>query len=225
MLRTPMLIINLKTYASGTGSNAEKIAGICEKLASGTGKTVIIAAQQADIHRAAKKAKKISIFAQHIDAAEQGRNTGFVTAEAVKAAGAKGTIINHAEHKIPLFLVKCAVERAKQNSLTTVVCAATAKEAQEIAKACSPDYIAIEPPELIAGKTGVSTAKPEIITDTIKAVHKIRKIPVICGAGVSSKEDVKAAIRLGAKGVIVANFVMSAKDKEKAISELLGGLG
>lgn len=223
MLKTPMLIINLKTYISGTGKNAETVVELCEKLASG--RTIIVAAQAADIYRAAKKAKKISVFAQHIDAAEQGRNTGFVTAEAVSEAGAKGTIINHAEHKIPLMLVQKAVERAGQNKLITVVCAATAKEATEIAMACSPDYIAIEPPELIAGKTGVSTAKPEIITDTIKAVNKVKRIPVICGAGVSSKEDVKAAIRLGAKGVIVANFVMSAKDKKKAISELLEGLG
>ncbi|MBI2139276.1 triosephosphate isomerase [Candidatus Woesearchaeota archaeon] len=223
MIRTPILIINLKTYASGTGKNAETLVEICEKTASG--RTIIVAAQAADIHRAAKKAKKTSVFAQHIDAAEQGRNTGFVTAESVIEAGANGTIINHAEHKIPLMLVQKAVERARQNKLITVVCAATAKEAAEIAKACSPDYIAIEPPELISGKIGVSTAKPEIITDTIKAVHKVRKTPVICGAGVSSREDVKAAIRLGAKGVIVANFVMSAKDKKKAISELVEGLG
>ena len=232
-LKPPLLIVNLKTYDSGTGKNSESIVKICGKLAAATGKTVISAVQTADIYRAAKaaensakgkKGKKAAVFAQHIDTVLPGRNTGFTTAESVKKAGASGTIINHAEHKIPMPLVKQAVERARKNGLMTVVCAATTKEAEEIAKNCVPDYIAIEPPELISGNMGVSKAKPEIITDTIKAVHKIRKIPIICGAGISSKEDAEAAIGLGASGILVANFVMSAKDKKKAISELMEGL-
>ncbi len=216
--KTPVIIVNFKTYPSGTGSKAEALARLCKSL---SGK-IIVAAQAADIHRAAKTG--ISVFAQHIDPVEQGKNTGFITAESVKEAGAFGTLINHAEHKIPMDKISKCVERARQNKLAAIVCAASTEEAVEIAKNCSPDYIAIEPPELIAGIVGVSTANPEIITKTINAVNRIKKIPIICGAGVSSSQDVSKAIELGTAGVLVANFVMSAKDQKAALKELLEGL-
>ncbi len=214
-----LLIINFKTYESGTGKKGERIAEICKKLSS---KNIVIAAQAVDIHRLSRQ--NVRVFAQHIEPVLPGKNTGFVTAESVKSAGASGTLLNHAEHKIPIGMIQKSVERAKENGLLTVACAATAKEAEEIASACSPDYIAIETPELIGGNVSVSTANPGIITETIKAVQRIKKIPVICGAGVSGSADVKKAIELGAEGVLVANYVMGADDKKKAVSELLKGL-
>ncbi len=215
----PMIIINFKTYDSGTGEKGKKIVDECEKLSKDS---IIIAAQTADLYRLSGNG--IRIFSQHIDPVEQGKNTGFITAESVKAAGACGTLLNHAEHKITIESICKAVAKAKENNLKTIVCAATTKEAEDIAKACNPDFIAIEPPELIGGNISVSTANPQIITGTVEAVHRIKKIPIICGAGVCSGDDVRNAIRLGASGVLVANFVMGASDKTKAIKELISGL-
>ncbi len=214
-----LIIINFKTYNSGTGKNGQKIASECGKLSKDQ---IIIAAQAADIFRLSGNG--IRIFSQHIDPVDPGKNTGYITAESVREAGASGTLINHAEHKIAMDGICKAVAKAKENNLKTVVCAATTKEAEDIARACDPDYIAIEPPELIGGNISVSTANPQIITGTIKSVHKVKNIPIICGAGVCSGEDVRNAIRLGASGVLVANFVMGAKDKKDAIKELLNGL-
>ena len=212
-----MIVINLKTYKEATGKNAVEIAKKCEKY-----KNILIAAQLSDIYRITKETKT-AVIAQHIDAARQGRDTGFVTAEAVKEAGAVGTLINHSEHQLPFEAIKRTIERAKENKLITIVCADTPEKAAEIAK-LNPDYIAIEPPELIAGDISVSTAKPEIITNTIKSVNKIKKIPVLCGAGIKSRQDVKKAIELGAKGVLVASGIVKAENQEKAIKEIAEGL-
>ncbi|MBI4438815.1 triose-phosphate isomerase [Candidatus Woesearchaeota archaeon] len=222
ILNEPFIIINYKTYPSGTGRKAEDTAKACIQQAQQAGKQVIIAAQAADIYRLSRLSAPI--IAQHIDPVDQGKNTGFITAESVKEAGAIGTLINHAEHKISIQSIQQTVEKAHKNGLLAIACAATTREAEAIAKPCSPDYIAIEPPELIGGNISVSKARPEIITETIQSVRKIRPIPVICGAGINGKEDVKKAVELGTKGVLVANYVMGAEDRKKAVEELVSGL-
>ena len=75
-------------------------------------------------------------------------------------------------------------------NLKTIICASSDDVAESVA-AFNPDFIAIEPPELIGGNISVSTAKPEVITNTVKKVNKISKIPVLCGAGIKTKSDVE----------------------------------
>ncbi|MCD6403579.1 MAG: tryptophan synthase subunit alpha, partial [Nanoarchaeota archaeon] len=93
-----------------------------------------------------------------------------------------------------------------------------------IVASLQPDYVAIEPPELIGGKVSVVT-RPELVKKGIEAVKSIsKKTEVLVGAGVHSKEDVKKAIKLGAKGVFVASSICKAKDPEEKIRELAEGL-
>ena len=73
-----MLIVNFKTYKESTGLNALKLAKICEKISKKTNKQILIALQLVDIPLIKSKVK-IPIIAQHVDAIEQGRNTGFVS--------------------------------------------------------------------------------------------------------------------------------------------------
>ncbi|MBD3303718.1 triose-phosphate isomerase, partial [Candidatus Woesearchaeota archaeon] len=80
-----------------------------------------------------------------------------------------------------------------------------------------PDFIAIEPKELIGGKISVSKARPELIRETVKAV----KTKVLCGAGINTRQDVKTALKLGAKGVLVASAVAKAKNPGKALKALI----
>ena len=53
----------------------------------------------------------------------------------------------------------------------------------------------------------------------MKAVDK--GIKVLCGAGVKNGGDVKAAIDLGAEGVLLASGVVKAKDPESVIRDLI----
>ena len=43
---------------------------------------------------------------------------------------------------------------------------------------------------------------------------------VLCGAGISTGEDVKAAIELGAEGVLLASGVVKAKNPRKVLLDL-----
>ncbi|MBI2176073.1 triose-phosphate isomerase [Candidatus Woesearchaeota archaeon] len=224
----PMIIINFKAYKEATGENAVKLAKACEaaaKKAKGRAK-VTVAVQAADIFRvaAAVDTKVVAVFAQHIDANGQGKSTGFITAEAVRDAGASGTLLNHAEHKITDIAKRIAT--AKAAGLATVVCAANVAEAKAIASLTpSPDYIAVEPPELIGGKVSVSKAKPEVVSDSVAAVKSAgSSIKVLCGAGVNSGEDVKKALELGTEGILVASSVVLANDPEEALLGLIEGV-
>ena len=147
-------------------------------------------------------------------------NTGHILPEAVAEAGAYGTLLNHSEHQIPLDKIEAAIKRAKEVDLVTVVCADTVDNAKKIAL-LEPDAIAIEPPELIGSGISVSTAQPEIVSGSVAAVRSVDKdIKVLCGAGITNGEDAKAALELGAKGILVASGIVKAPDPYKALLEL-----
>ncbi len=177
--------------------------------------------QAVDLHYAKKI--KIQTFAQHIDPLDYGTHTGFILPSVVKQKGAIGTLLNHSEHKLPFEYLKKCITAAKKEKLIVIACADTPKEAARIA-VLQPDYIAIEPPELIGGKISVATAEPEIITKTIKVVHEKKegkKIKILCGAGVHERIDVEIAIKLGCSGVLIASGVVLAKNQMKELEELM----
>ncbi|MFH1696985.1 MAG: triose-phosphate isomerase [Candidatus Diapherotrites archaeon] len=219
----PVFFLNFKTYEQATGKRAIELAKIAEKVSHETGHKIIPVVQAVDLHAVAS-AVGIEIFAQHIDPVNFGSNTGKNMPEAIKNAGAAGTITNHAEDKQDNEFVERCVNRAREAGLKIMLCAETPKRAAVLAK-FKPDLIAIEPPELIGGTLSVSTAKPEIITSAIDAVSKIAKIPVIAGAGINAREDVSKSIELGAAGVFVASAVVKSKHPEKALRELVSGMG
>ncbi len=219
--RKKLLIINCKTYGEHPALLMERIAKSAHEAQKNTPKKnveIIIAVPATDVYRIASLGI-IKVYGEHIDPVEPGAHTGDITAEDLKDNGATGVIINHSEDPYDYQALKKAVKRAKEEGLTTIVCAKDPETAKKIVKT-NPDYIAVEPPELIGGEVSVSTAKPEIITESKEA---IKNKPLIVGAGIKNSEDVKKAISLGAIGVLVASGVALAKDPEKAIKELLRG--
>ena len=223
MLKTPIIIVNFKTYKESTGDNAIKLAEICNKTAKETKTSIAIAIQSTDIYKISKIVS-IPVLSQHIDAIDFGKNTGFLLPESIKQAGAEATLLNHSEHRLDFELLKIFIERAKQAGLKTIVCAKDVEDAKKIA-GLSPDFIAVEPPELIGGKISVSEAKPEVISDSVKAIKSInKKIKVLCGAGIHNKDDVKKAVKLGADGILVASGIVKAGNQEAALKDLVDGL-
>ncbi len=216
----PLLLINLKTYEQGTGKNAVRLAGIARKFV-GKGKfDIILAVQPTDIPAVSKM---VPTYAQHVDPAEYGSHTGHILPEAVKAAGAIGTLINHSERPLPLEEIEKSISRAKQNGLVTVCCAPNPEMVEKIAR-LGPDYVAVEPPELIGGTVSVSTAKPEVIKASVDLVRRANpKVKVLCGAGVNKADDVSIALKLGTMGVLLASAVVKSSDPEKAIREIAEG--
>lgn len=220
MLKTPIVIVNFKAYRDGTAKNAVKLARICETVAKKTKASIAVAVQTADIN-AVSKAVSIPVLAQHIDFVEYGANTGSVTADCVKANGAVGTLLNHSERPLSIEEIKKTIRFAKKKRLVTVLCAPDSDTAS-IISLFGPDFIAVEPPELIGGYISVTSAKPEIITDIVKNV--VKGVVCLVGAGVKKKKDVKKSIKLGTRGVLVASGVVKAKNPEKVLTNLVEGL-
>jgi triosephosphate isomerase len=85
-----------------------------------------------------------------------------------------------------------------------------------------PDYIAIEPPELIGTGVSVSQARPSVITESVKLAGGVK---VLTGAGISTGGDVSKALELGTHGVLVASGIVKAKNPDKAVKDILNGFG
>lgn len=213
-VKFPIIITNFKTYESATGLEALKLAKIHEDVSRKFGVNFAVCPQVVDIWMIASEIE-IPVFAHHFDAVTHGQFTGHILPEALKMAGADGSLLNHAEKRIPLAQIEESIKRARQVGLFTLVCARDIAEAKEIAK-FKPDAIAIEPPELIGGDISVSTASPDIIKNAVK---EIPDLPIIVGAGVKTGDDIKIALSLGAKGVLVASGVTKAKDPKKVLEE------
>lgn len=223
MLKTPVVIVNFKTYKEATGQDALKLAQMMADICGKSGVSVAVAPQTVDLATIVSKVK-IPVFAQHVDPIKPGRNTGFISPESAKAGGAVGTLVNHSEHKLSHDQVKAIVARAKEVGLYTVACTADMEESKKIAE-FAPDVIAVEPPELIGSGISVSKAKPEVVIDSVKAVKSINSgIKVLCGAGITSGGDVTKALELGAEGILIASGVICVKDQRAAFQDVVDGM-
>ena len=220
-MKTPVLIINLKAYDEVLGERPLNFAIAAKNLSEKYDATILVAPPAPLIDNIAKITATI---AQHIDPYEPGAYTGSLIAKEVKELGGIGSLINHSEKRIPHEDIKRCVEICKKYDLISVVCARDNEEVMQLAK-FKPNFIAIEPPELIGGDISVSTARPDIIKKSVEEIKEIYSdIEVLCGAGVKTRMDVKRAIQFGAKGVLVASGVVKSPDIEKAIEELLSGM-
>jgi triosephosphate isomerase (TIM) len=221
-LKAPIVVVNFKTYREVEGIRAIEIAKVCEDVSERTGTTIIVCPPTLELARVAQ-AVHIPVFCQHTDAKSAGANTGWITPSAVRSTGANGTLLNHSEHRLMLYDISASVNECKSAGLTTIVCADSPQTAMIIAS-YEPDFVAVEPPELIGGNVSVTDAKPEVVQKAVQAVHRVDShIPVLCGAGVKNGKDLRKAMELGAKGVLLASGVIKAKDIKATLIELVTG--
>jgi triosephosphate isomerase len=107
----------------------------------------------------------------------------------------------------------------RELKMISIVCVKDVPEAKKYSK-LNPDYVAIEPPELIGSGKAVSKEKPDLIIKAASAIKSANnKTKLLCGAGIVSGEDVSAAISLGSKGILVASGIVKAKNWKKIIEE------
>ncbi|MCI4350797.1 MAG: triose-phosphate isomerase [Thermoplasmata archaeon] len=219
-----LFLLNLKAYPACLGEAALKLGRLLEKAAAETGVPVAIAPSAPDLGRLAVTLN-IPVLAQHVDAVLAGARTGYTVPEAVQAAGGRGSLLNHSEHRLTRAEVGEASRRLQALGLADVVCAQDPEDARQLAVVL-PAYLAVEPPELIGGNRSVSMARPEVISDSVAAVQTVAPLTrVLCGAGVHTTEDVRRALELGSHGVLVASAVTRAADPARAIAALLEGFG
>jgi triosephosphate isomerase (TIM) len=218
--RTPMVILNFKTYLESTGENALKLAKTSEEVAQETGVNIAVAPQHADLLRISNEVE-IPILAQHVDAVDAGGHTGSVLIESVREAGAVGSLINHSEMRMKLADIQKVVQKINDYQMIGVLCTNNI-ETSAAAATLKPTFVAIEPPELIGSGIPVSQAEPEVVEGTVEVIHQINpEVKVLCGAGISTGEDMQAALSLGSEGVLLASGIVLADDPKKALLDLV----
>ena len=212
-----MFIINFKNYEEVSGANASKLAKIAEKMSKKYKIKIAVVPPQHLLSEIAKIS--IPVLAQHVDVANTGSTTGFIVPEIIKKSNVSGSLINHSEHRISEKEITELVSRLKKLGMISVVCVKDVSEAKKYAK-LNPDYIAIEPPELIGTGKAVSKEKPEVITKSVMAVKQAKNsTKLLCGAGIVSGKDVAKAMQLGAKGILVASGIIKAKNWNDIVEE------
>jgi len=220
---TPIVILNFKTYIEATGENALDLARVCEQVSDETGVNIVVAPQHMDLFRVAQNVK-IPVVAQHIDPIDAGGHTGSILLECAKEAGASGTLVNHSEKRMKLADIQKVIGRVKETGLISIVCTNNV-ETSAAAAAMNPDFVAVEPPELIGSGIPVSKAEPEVVTETVDTVRSINpNVKVLCGAGISTGEDFKAALELGSEGVLLASGIILADNPREALLDLVSDI-
>ena len=215
------LIINFKNYGEASAGKTIELAVDAQDVAEKLGVEIVLAPPQPALALVCKAAHKIQVVCQHVDDAQLGPTTGFFVPEVAKSYGAVGSLINHSEHRIEVPAIRNLVEQMRRLNMTSIVCAQTPDEVSRIAD-FRPDFIAIEPPELIGSGRAVSKENPAIITDSIKAAGG--KAKVICGAGITDQGDVAKAMELGSHGILAASGIVRAKSWPEKITELASGM-
>ena len=212
-----MFVINCKNYEEIAGDKIIKFVKIAEKISKKFRVKIAIAPPQHLIGLVTNSS--IPILAQHVDDSKVGSTTGFIIPELLKKSKVRGSLINHSEHRISSDEIKKLVLKLKELKMISIVCVKDVTEARKYAK-LNPEYIAIEPPELIGSGKAVSKEKPELITKATIAVKSAKnKTKLLCGAGIVSGEDVAKAIELGSKGILVASGIVKSKDWNKIMAE------
>lgn len=222
-MNTPIVILNYKTYLESSGENALELARALKSASEESGITMVAAPQAADIYRIQDQIS-LPIFAQHINPITPGGHTGSNLIETLIEAGISGSLINHSENRMKLADIDEVIQLCKQNDIESCVCTNNIATSKAIAT-FSPDAVAVEPPELIGTGIPVSQAQPEVVEDSVKGVKSInKKIKVLCGAGISTGDDMKAAMDLGADGVLLASGIVKAKNPKEALLDLVSKL-
>jgi len=219
----PILLVGFKAYLEATGARAIALSQLAQEASEKTGATVVVIPQYTDIPMIAQRVK-IPVFAQHIDPIEPGSHTGHVLPEAVKEAGATGTLVNHSERPLPQSDLAKVIHRAREVGLISCACCDDEKSCSWIA-ALGPDMILIESPELIGTGRAISRTDPTLLKAAVRSIRSVnRSVLLICGAGISNASDVCAAVEMGLDGVGAASAIVKSKDPLRVLLELAEAL-
>ncbi len=182
---------------------------------------VILDIPDTEISNIAKNTKRIHVFSQHMDSIPVGKGIGRSLPEALKAAGAVGVMLNHAEHKLTMDEIAEAIKRADEVGLATMVCADSVDEVKEIAK-LGPNILVAEPTELIG--TG-KPADKEYVDEVIKCIKEINPdILPFPSAGISKGEDCYNIIKAGSSASGCSSAIAKAENPLALAEEMIASV-
>lgn len=214
----PFFEIGPKAYLYG--EEVLKLARHADRMSARYGVPIIFTPQYVDISLLARRTRNLLIFAQHMDSLPIGRGVGSVLPEAVKAAGAVGVLLNHAEKKLPHAELERTIRRADEVGLASMVCADDVEEAVKVAR-MSPNIIIAESPELIGvGQRGENDR--QVIARLNAAIWDIDPhIRVLHGAGIHDGRDVYNIIAAGSQAAGSTSGILLADDPFAMLEEMI----
>lgn len=212
-----MLWINFKTYERGIGDRGLGLARLCEEVSIEAKVSIIVCPQTADLYRLGQQVN-IELWAQHVDAINPGKNTGFQLPLAVMHAGASGVFLNHSEHPLSTSDLEKTLRLCEEVGLKTMVFASSVEKVREL-DSLGADFLAFEPPSLVGGDVSVSQSEPSEISEALEACTSST---LVVGAGVHARQDVEKCLELGVGGVVVSSALMQkTEDPEALLRELV----
>jgi triosephosphate isomerase len=213
----PFFEIGPKAYLYGR--EVLKLARHADKTGKKYDVQMIITPQYVDIPILARELENVLVFAQHMDSLEVGRGVGSVLPEALKAAGAVGVMLNHAEKRLSNDELKRAIKRADQIGLATMVCADTLEDSAVIAQ-MEPNIIIAESPDLIGvgGRDEKDRLAIRCINETVWKINP--DICVLHGAGIRCARDVYDVIKAGAQGTGSTSGIILSNDPFGMVEEM-----
>jgi triose-phosphate isomerase len=220
-IRTPYFEIGTKNYIYG--DTVLEYARAADAAAEKYDIDVLFITPAVEIRRIAEHTKHLILLAPYMDTLRPGRGMADILPEALKAAGAKGVVVNHCEKPMTLPAIKATIDRAKEIDFLVFACADTIAEAKAIAQ-LHPDIINPEPTELIGG-TGGGVSDMGYVREVIRAIKEIDpKIMVEQAAGITNGKQVYDFIMAGSEAAGAASGIMNAADPIAMIDEMIGAV-
>ena len=216
-IRVPYFEIGTKNYIYGDKVLEYAIAA--DRAAEKYDIDVLFICPAVEIRRVCENTKHLIVLAPYMDTLRPGRGMADILPEALKAAGAKGVVINHCEKPMSLPQMKATIDRAQELDFLVFACADTLAEAKAIAQ-LHPDIINPEPSEIIGGGNGVSPM--DYVKDSIRVIKEIYPdIMVEQAAGITNGEQVYDFIMAGSEAAGAASGIVNAKDPIAMIDEMI----
>ena len=216
-IRTPYFEIGTKNYIYG--DTVLEYALAADKAAEKYDIDVLFITPAVEIRRVVENTKHLIVLAPYMDTLRPGRGMADILPEALKAAGAKGVVINHCEKPMSLPQMKATIDRARELDFIVFACADTLEEAKAIAQ-LHPDIINPEPTAIICGGNGVTPM--DYVMDSIREIKAIYPdIMVEQAAGITCGEQVYDFIMAGSEAAGAASGIMKAADPIAMIDEMI----
>ncbi|WP_434520458.1 triose-phosphate isomerase [Pediococcus sp. M21F004] len=218
-IKTPFFIVNPKSYLYG--ADVIKLAKLADKVSARYDIDCIFTGQLVDLSAIHEAAPNLVLTAQHMDSLKPGRGMGHVLPEALKNIGVQAVVLNHAENPLTIATLDRSINRAKEVGIMSIVCSDTPAQCAAIAE-MHPTMMICEPNSLIG--TG-NISNDEYIEQTNRAIRDVDKnILIMQAAGVSTADDVKKVLGLGADGTGGTSGIIKAPNWEEKLNEMMSAM-
>ena len=218
-IRTPFFETGVKNYLYGDA--VLDYAREVDEAAVRHDVDALFIAPYTEIRRVAEQCPHLIVLAPYMDTLRPGRGIADVLPEAVKAAGAKGVVINHCERPMTLAQIRETIDRAGELDLLSFACADTLAEARAIAQ-FHPDILNPEPTELIGSGQASDMDYVRASVAEIRLVDS--RILVEQAAGITTAKQVYDCIMAGSAGAGSASGIIKSPNPHQLLDEMVAAV-